>query len=417
VAILLVVNVQLPRLNLIQAIDHLSNIDNFVSSIADVFALLCLVELALSCLRALSKEGVYHSIIRYSNFIAIAVLFVLAVAGLGTGEDWVITSNDGRNYRVSWTTVGNLYGAYSIIYWIPSLVVVFLSSCVLYISMRKKHLQSVSKASYTVAPPLYILLVFYFINPRPSPLTIPSKPAYWFVLYIQIACFYLAASLFNLTRSTYNFSYAVLYYINYNPYKVVPTYMIVVDPILYTWFTIVMFGLLIAIGSKKLNGLWSQQQQLPQQGYRVENSGGKAFYGGQGPGVAPSPTYILYQQPNQAELMGSAAPTFRAELGNVGYPNPNQQYYVVQNQQQSPLAQNQMQNAGFVPVPMNAPTQQYRVAPMYVAPSIPGGDNFVRASTHEQQPQVTQPNQVAGTLDQKAWCDEVKLASQNSCPS
>jgi hypothetical protein len=129
----------------LEIIDHLAIIDSFFSSVADAVILLCLVELALSFLSALDNDIAYHRIIHYSNLVAISVLLVLAVAALGDDESWLIKSDYGR-LRVSRTTPSNLYGAYNIIYWIASIAAVFLSSFVLYSSVRKKHMRSVSKA-------------------------------------------------------------------------------------------------------------------------------------------------------------------------------------------------------------------------------------------------------------------------------
>jgi hypothetical protein len=129
----------------LEIIDHLTIIDSFFSSVADAVILLCLVELALSFLRALGNDSTYHRIIHYSNLAAIGVLFVLAVAALGDDESWLIKSDYGR-LRVSRTTPSNLYGAYNIIYWIASIATVFLSGFVLYSSVQKKHMRSVSKA-------------------------------------------------------------------------------------------------------------------------------------------------------------------------------------------------------------------------------------------------------------------------------
>jgi hypothetical protein len=128
----------------LEIIDHLTVIDSFFSSVADAVILLCLVELALSFLGALGNDSTYHRIIRYSNLVAISVLFVLAVAALGENESWLINSDYGR-LRVSKTTPSNLYAAYNIIYWIASIAAVFLSSFVLYSSVQKKRMRGVSK--------------------------------------------------------------------------------------------------------------------------------------------------------------------------------------------------------------------------------------------------------------------------------
>jgi hypothetical protein len=128
---------------LYEAAARMIGISSFFSSMADIFTLLCLVELALSFLCALGNNSPIYRIIRYSNFFAIAILFVLAVAALGKEESFISKIFDGSD--VSWTTTGNLYGAYSIIYWIASLGLVFLSTFVLYCYVRKKQLRSVSR--------------------------------------------------------------------------------------------------------------------------------------------------------------------------------------------------------------------------------------------------------------------------------
>lgn len=132
-----------PSNPLYEAADRIFALSYFFSSIADNFTLLCLVELALSFLCALGNNRPIYRIIRYSNFFVITILFVLAVAALGEQQSFISNIIDG-NY-VSWTTAGDLYGAYSIIYWIASLGLVFLSIFVLYCSVRKKQLRSVSR--------------------------------------------------------------------------------------------------------------------------------------------------------------------------------------------------------------------------------------------------------------------------------
>jgi hypothetical protein len=143
-----IINIVIYKLNyspdsLYEAAARIFAISSFFSSIADNFILLCLVELALSFLRALGNNSPIYRIIRYSNFLAVAILFVLAVAALGEEQSFISKTLDGNN--ISWTTAGNLYGAYAIIYWIASLGLVFLSVFVLYCCMRKKQLQSVSR--------------------------------------------------------------------------------------------------------------------------------------------------------------------------------------------------------------------------------------------------------------------------------
>jgi uncharacterized membrane protein len=128
---------------LYEASSRMFAISYFFSSMADIFILLCLVELALSFLCALGNNRLIYRIIRYSNFFAVTILFVLAVAALGKQQSFI--SNALYGGIVSWTTAGDLYGAYYIIYWIASLGVVFLSIFVFYCFVRKKQPRSVSR--------------------------------------------------------------------------------------------------------------------------------------------------------------------------------------------------------------------------------------------------------------------------------
>jgi hypothetical protein len=201
----------------------------------------------------------------------------------------------------------------------------------------------------------------------------------------QLTRRFLAASLLNLLRYTWELYYTIRYLINYNRSTIIPQYTVVIGPVLYTWVTVSIFGLLFAIGFKK-KGLWSQQQLPQQQGIAVDNSAGGAFSSVQGQGLPPSPAYVLYQQPAQAELSGHAPPPWRPEL--PGYPNPNQQYYWAQYQQQGPVVQNQTQYA------VEVAGEPYGSLPTNLSP------NRGRLPT-QQEPQVTQLYEVPGTLDQK----------------
>jgi hypothetical protein len=192
----------------------------------------------------------------------------------------------------------------------------------------------------------------------------------------------------------------ICYDINFKSSTTVPRYTEVVGPILHTWVTVSIFGLLIAIGSKRRNGLWSQQERSQQQEFIANGSGDGVFSDAHGRGVPPPSAYILYQQPAQAELRGSAAAS-RPELAGAGSPNLNQQYYWTQHQQHSLFVQNQTQNAVSVPTPVEVDAQPYGGVPMGVAPGIPAGGSVARLST-QQQPQVTRVYEVAGTWDQKA---------------
>jgi hypothetical protein len=211
---------------------------------------------------------------------------------------------------------------------------------------------------------------------------------------VQLTRRFLAASLLNLTRYTWEFYYAICYLINYNPLTFAPQYIEVVDPVLYTWVTVSIFGLLMAIGFKKRNGLWSQQQQTYQPGIMANNSGGEAFAAVPGQGISPSPAYILYQQPAQPELSGQTAPPWRPELPDTGSPNANQQYYWTQHQQQSSYVQN------LTPNVMEVADQPHRGLPGHVRPGAPFSGNILELSA-QQQPQVTQVHEVAGTWNQK----------------
>jgi len=165
---------------LIEAEWRAYDISTFFSNLSDNFILLCLFELALSFLRAFSNDGIYIKIIRYSNFVAVAILFALAIAAEGTNEAYITETEYGYNLDVSVTNVNNLFGAYYIIYWIISLPVAILSTFVLYCSIQKKYLQSVSKARYLVS----VLPAFHLSTSPFSLLQIyPSK-----VYYLLVAC-------------------------------------------------------------------------------------------------------------------------------------------------------------------------------------------------------------------------------------
>jgi hypothetical protein len=118
----------------------------FFASVADIFILLCLVDLALSSLGALGNNSPHYKIIRYCTFVIMAALFVLAIAGLGEDESFTTDLLDGSN--ADWTKTGKLYGADTVLYWIASLGLVFLAIFVLYSSMRKQQEQSVSKSTF-----------------------------------------------------------------------------------------------------------------------------------------------------------------------------------------------------------------------------------------------------------------------------
>jgi hypothetical protein len=127
-----------------------------------------------------------------------------------------------------------------------------------------------------------------------------------------------------------------------------PLYIIVINPILYYWATVVLLILLVVIGFKKSNGLWSQERYYS--GSRPQQ---QQFYGGgqvQGQGVPISQLTGAGSnkpslQPAQAEIIGGASPTWRAELTGVNYTNPTQQYYGTQYQQQLPVMQNEVTQA------------------------------------------------------------------------
>jgi hypothetical protein len=67
------------------------------------------------------------------------------------------------------------------------------------------------------------------------------------VTSFQLIRRFFAASLLNLLRATWEFYLAVHYDIPSDPINFVPQYVIVVDPILYTWVTLFIFGILIGI--------------------------------------------------------------------------------------------------------------------------------------------------------------------------
>jgi hypothetical protein len=151
-----------------EAIAYMYGIEEFFASIADIFILLCLVELALSVLRAFANYSPNYKVIRISNFVVMAVLFVLAIAAVAKAE---IYANEVLVGSIaSWTTVGKLYGAYGIIYWIISLGLVFVSTFVLCSSMQKKQQQSVSKS--ILDPPASLIRS---ASPSSIPFSAPSS--------------------------------------------------------------------------------------------------------------------------------------------------------------------------------------------------------------------------------------------------
>lgn len=201
---------------------------------------------------------------------------------------------------------------------------------------------------------------------------------------VQIAGCFLATCLFNLTRTTWEFSYVILYYIE-NPDIEAPEYVIVVDPILYTWFTVIMFGLLIAIGAKKSDGLWSPQYQPNQQVFMASIGGGAGLGAGQGYVAPPAPTYMVYQpQPVQTGIINSTSPI----------QGQNQQYQWNQYPQpQSPVAPGQTRDSVFVQTPVELGQSQR---------GIPSGMTGGVELPTNRQPEVTQLYEVAGTRDQKS---------------
>ena len=140
-------------------------------------------------------------------------------------------------------------------------------------------------------------------------------------------------------RCTWELYYSARYLIKYSNFELIPQYTGVLEPILYTWFTVIMVGLLVAIGIKKNHGLWTEQclQQAPGvvQYQPTATGRGAGVYGGeQGYPTAPVPPvaqYQAYQQPQQSELVGNYAPIWRPELAAMGQ---NQQQYWGQQQQQ-----------------------------------------------------------------------------------
>jgi hypothetical protein len=89
--------------------------------------------------------------------------------------------------------------------------------------------------------------------------------------------------------------------------------------------------LVIVIGTKKINGLWSNQQQV------YGNSGQ-----GQGIPVSQPVGATSYMQPSQPGIVVGAPTAWRPESNGNNYINPSQQYYGTQYQQQQPVFQNQV---------------------------------------------------------------------------
>ena len=125
-----------------------------------------------------------------------------------------------------------------------------------------------------------------------------------------------------------------LYFINYDPdITIIPEWVLVVSPILYTWVTVALFTLLIYIGAKKMDGLWSQQQYSYRNGQVSATSP---------PQPANDHNYVNSQQLHQSYVVMTGPPQpWAPELPGNNYAQPSQQYYEQQYPEPIPVVQNQ----------------------------------------------------------------------------
>ena len=131
-------------LSLEEATARTYDLSSFFSNLADNLILLCLVELGLSFLRVLGYVGLYRNIIRFINLAAIVIFFALTFAMEGTDETVISEDYNESNATITWTANFDLFAAYYMLYWILALSVLALAITVLYSSIKKKQLQTVS---------------------------------------------------------------------------------------------------------------------------------------------------------------------------------------------------------------------------------------------------------------------------------
>lgn len=365
------------------------------ASTADIFTLICLVELSISLLHALGVDSFYR-VMRYCTGGAAIVLAVLDIVTFCFVENLTKKTVSG-SYRHSpdWRPVGKLYGSENIIYWLTSIPTTVLSAVVIYESYRETRLRSVS-----ITETLSRLCHQIILTPIPNTIH-------------QITRRFFVANLLNLTRSTWGLVYAVKWSFKTSPKNISPRYIEVVDPVLNTWVTVVMFGLLIAIGLKR--PFWSDGSQAQ------ENSTSNAP---PPPAYNPVPAidydrYNLYQQPRQAEVVGSAPPAWRPEL--AGFPA------MQQHQQHQWASQQAYQQSypehfrGYQPRPIQtqppveaeagivSPIQETGTRQTGVVHEIESPNNATqtgvgwhRWTSSLVSPQTRQIYEVAGTRDQKS---------------
>lgn len=148
------------------------------------------------------------------------------------------------------------------------------------------------------------------------------------VLFPKIARRLLAISILNFVRSTYELYFTANYYVGSTWLKNIPNVLGVIDPVLYFWVTIAMIGILVAIGMKKRNGLWTEQRQQqeadqwPQQPPGIPqykpngNVAVAAVYGG-GQGHETAPVTLGQYQQQQEHLIRDYNSVWRPELAAI----------------------------------------------------------------------------------------------------
>ena len=125
--------------------DRLADVATLLLQLADIFTLLCIVELALSfsvCFA--NSRNTLNSVARYFTVFIGVVLFALMLAALIRDELNYTEVFEDRNYHVTAQLVDELYGVYSVIQWIMALFITGLAIFVIVTAYARKSFRGVS---------------------------------------------------------------------------------------------------------------------------------------------------------------------------------------------------------------------------------------------------------------------------------
>jgi nucleoside phosphorylase len=165
-------------------------------------------------------EGGTYRTLQVINQIPVVALIILAIVTFSLELDLIIKPelNDFRPILNSYST----YSTYNIIYWIMSLEIIILSGVMLQRSISRKNILQVRRSRSI------------------------------FVLYIQLAYSkgekavtrFAIAAIINFIRYLYVLVFTILVQIEKKPG---PWYIEVLDPVLYTLFTVIIIGVMVNI--------------------------------------------------------------------------------------------------------------------------------------------------------------------------